>query len=327
MRHVRERLEGGLFRRERVLAEESPRKGVELELRADGAEFLGVRLLAEEIVERDIQRHVGANGREELGGAGVFGAGRDFLGELALQLRGVLNEVLNAAVLGEQRGGRLLAHAAHAGDVVRRIARERKPIDHLAWRGELPMFAHLRLIVDFRVTAAAAGTEQADMRRHELRGVLVRRREVHVKPLARRAHGERAHHVVRLEALLAQHGDAERLGELERIRNGGGEVLGHLLALRLVGRVGLVAERGAAGIHRQHGVRGGEVLEDGRHAVREAEQRRRVDARRRHARALEEHEVAAVEERHQVDDEQFLHAEDYITSATKAGAQIREMTR
>ena len=327
VRHVGERLEGGLRRQKRVLAEETPRQGVEFELRADSAELLGVRLLAEEFVERDVQRHVGADGREELGRTGVLGAGRDLLGEFSLQFGGVVDEVLHGTVLGEERGGGLLAHAAHAGDVVRRIAREREPVDHLPRRSELPVLAHFRLVVDFRVAAAAAGAEQADVRGHELRGVLVRRGEVHVKPLVRRAHGKRAHHVVRLKPVLAQHGDAERLGELERVRDGGGEVFGHLLALRLVRRIGLMAERGAAGVHGQHRVRGGEVLEDRGHAVRESEQRGRVDARRRHARVLEKHEMPAVEERHQVDDEQFLHAEDYITSATKAGAQIREMTR
>ena len=326
MRHVRERLEGSRLGAD-VLAEEPAREGVQLELRADGAELLGVRLLAFEVLEGNVHRHVRADGREELGGLRVLRAGRDLLGELALQLGGVRDEVLHGAVLGEEQGGGLLAHAAHAGDVVGGVAGEGEPVDHLARRRELPVLAHPRLVVDLRVAAAAAGTEQADVRRHELSGVLVRRGEEHVEPLGRRAHGERAHHVVGLEPLLPQHGKAERLRELERVRDGGGEVFGHLLALGFVGRVRLVAERGAVGVHRQHGVRGGEVLEDGGHAVREPEQRGGVDARRRQARVPQEREVPAVEERHQVDDEQLLHAEDYITSATRGGAQNRETTR
>ena len=133
------------------------------------------------------------------------------------------------------------------------------------------MGLHLLDVVDFRRVLSVARAEEVDARRDELCGVLVGRGAVHVEPFRRRLDGESSHHVVSLEAVHAQHWQAEGFSELEGVWDVGGEVFGHLLALRLVGRVRLVAEGGARGIHRQHGVRGLVFGENRCDAVREAE--------------------------------------------------------
>ena len=277
-----------------------------LVLGADGGKPLAVRLLARERIERDLQRHVGADRGEELRHLRVLRAGGHLLGHLALEVSSVGDQVLNGAELREERGGSLLANALDAGDVVGRVAREREPVDHLRRGDEAPVLLHARLVVDLRAVARASGTEQADVRRDELGGVLVGRREVHVEAFGGGAHGEGAHHVVRLEALLANERQAQGLRQLERVGDVGGEILGHLLALRLVWRIRLVPERGAARVHRQHRVRGLPVLEDGDDPVREPDESGGGDAGGRHARVAQEHEMPAVEERHHVDDEERL---------------------
>ena len=124
------------------------------------------------------------------------------------------------------------------------------------------MLAHLRLVVYLRGVAGVRGAVELHAGADELRGVLVGRRHVDVEARGRAFHGERAHHVVRLEVVNAHHGDPQRLGELEGVRDGRREVFRHLLPLRLVGRVRAVAERRAAGVHREDGVRRLLALQD-----------------------------------------------------------------
>ena len=256
-------------------------------------------------------RHVRADRRQELRDRRVLAPRIDLLGELALELRLVGEDVLDRAVVREQLRGRLLADASDARDVVRRVAREGEIVDHLRGRSEMPALAHLRLVVDLGGVARMGGTVEPDARTHQLRRVLVGRRHVDVEAGGGGLHRQGAHHVVGLEAVDADDGDLQRLGKFERIRDRGGEVLGHLLALRLVGRVRRVAERGSARIHRQDGVRRPLLLEDGLEAVHEADERRGVDARRRHARIAQEDEMALVKERHQINDEKLVHEDPF----------------
>ena len=289
--------------------QEALREAVQLVLRADGGDPFPVERRAGEGIPVDLpQRHIPADRREELRHLRVLGPGGDPLAEPALDLARVGDDLLHAAILGEQCTGRLFADALDSGDVVRRVAREGEVVDHLRGGGERPVLLHARLVVDGRTLLAVAGAEEADVRPHELRGVLVRRRAVHLEALLRRPRRERAHHVVGLEALLADDGEAQRLGELEGVGDVRREVFGHLLPLRLVRRIRLVAERGPAGVHREHRVRGLVFAEDGGDAVRETDEGGDVEPRARHARTAQEHEMPPVEERHEVDDEKLLHA-------------------
>ncbi len=207
--------------------------------------------------------------------------------------------------MGEQRDSRLFAHAAYAGDIIGTIASEREEIYHLRRRRKRPMLADSPLIVNFGVFAGSARAVELHARAHELRGILVGRGDIDVKPLRGAFHGKRADYVIRLKSIGAHDGYAQRLGKLEGVGNGGGEVLGHLFALGLVGCVGLVAESRDAGIHRQDCVRGLFALENAHKTVRQPQKRRRVDAGRGYARRTQKDEMPLVEEGHEVDDEEL----------------------
>ena len=165
----------------------------------------------------------------------------------------------------------------------------------------MPVLAHPSLVVDLRGVAGAGRAVEPHAGAHQLRGVLVGRREIHVEARGGALHGERAHHVVGLEALDAHDRYAQRLGQLEGVGDGRGEVLRHLLPLRLVGGVRLVPERRAGRVHRQDGVGRALLAQDGLQAVRQPEERRGVYAARSHARVAEKHEMPPVEEGHHVD--------------------------
>ena len=174
------------------------------------------------------------------------------------------------------------------------------------------MRAHRLDVVDLRLLAAARRAVEPHAGPDELRGVLVGRGHVDVEAGGGALDRERAHHVVRLEAVHAHDGNLQRGGELEGVGDVGGEVLGHLLALRLVGRVRLVAEGGTGRIHREDEVGGLLALEDGGEARDEAEKGGRVDAGGRQAGVAQEDEVALVEKGHEVDDEKLVHNRKYI---------------
>ena len=178
------------------------------------------------------------------------------------------------------------------------------------------MLADLSLVVDLGGVAGTGRTVELHARAHELRGVLVGRGEVDVEPGRRTLRGDGAHHVVGLEVVNPHHRNAERVGDLERVGDGRGEVLGHLLALRLVGRVGAMAEGRTAGVHRQRQPFRALALDDRHEPVDEPEQRGGVDPRRGHARRLEKHEMPPVEERHQIDYEELFHNTSVLPGQT-----------
>ena len=90
---------------------------------------------------------------------------------------------------------------------------------------------------------------------HKLRSILVGGRQIHVESSRRALYGKRAHHVVRLESLYAHDGDFKGLRQLERIRNRRRKVFRHLLPLRLVRLIRLVAKSRPAWIHGKDDVR------------------------------------------------------------------------
>ena len=313
-----QRLFGRTKRLGRRIDLEKLRQAVQLELGAGRRQLRGVGRTADQRFQVQIKRNIGADGREELGHLRILGTGGHLLGQLALQLGSVRNDILHRAVVGQQLGSGLFAHALDAGNVVRRVARQRKIVDHLPGRCEMPMRLHLLLVVDFGGgVLAVAGTEEVDVRGNELGGILVRRGAIHFESSGGGLDGQRAHDVVRLVAVLPNDGDVERFRQFEGVRDRGGQILGHLLAVGLVGRIGLVAERGAARIHRQHGVRGCVILKNGNDAVHESDEGGGVDAGGGHARVLQEHEVPPIEKRHEIDDEQLFHGQVLVFSSSR----------
>ncbi len=244
------------------IVEEFTRQSVQLELRANRREFLAVGLLEAVVVPVHLEGNVRADCREELRDPRIFRSGEDALGEFALDLADVRNDALDVAELRKQVRRRLLADTAYAGNVVGGVPCKREVVNHLQGVAQMPVFADLRDVENLRRVARTRGTVEAHARTHQLRGVLVGRREKDLEPGRRPLRGERADDVIRLEAGDAHDGNAQRLRQFERLRNRGGDVLRHLVACRLVGRIGLVTERRPARIHRQHDVRRLLVLDD-----------------------------------------------------------------
>jgi len=162
-------------------------------------------------------------------------------------------------------------------------------------------------IVDLGRRGGLAGTEEVGGGADELRHVLVGRRQVGgpAGPLGG-AGGQRAHDVVRLEAVHAQDRQAQRLGQLDRHGDRSGEVFGHLLPLRLVERVALMTEGRGGRVQHQRDMRRRLFVQDLQQHVGETGQRRGVDAGAGHARGFKEHEMSAVEQRHDIDQKEFL---------------------
>ena len=104
------------------------------------------------------------------------------------------------------------------------------------------MLLHPLLIVDFGPILSVTRTKKVDVRPHQLRGIFVRRRAEHLEAFCRGLCRERSHHVVGLETVLANHGDAESFGKLKGIGDVRRQILRHLLPLSLVGGEGLMTE-------------------------------------------------------------------------------------
>ena len=104
----------------------------------------------------------------------------------------------------------------------------------------------------------------------------------------------------------------ERFGEFKCVWNRRREVLGHLLALRLVLRIRLVAESRPAWVHGENGMGGFLALKDRLKPGREPKQRRGVDPSRSKTRISEKYKMPFVEKGHHVDYEQLTHLQNSI---------------
>ena len=219
-------------------------------------------------VESD--RCVGDDRGEKLGEADLLGVRLDLRAECALELVGRLEQSLDAAELGEQLLRRLLTDARAAGDIVRGVAHQPEQVDHLTDVRQAILGEHLgrahRLVI-----AAVARSELEDAVGDELPVVLVGRHHVDVELLLRGLCGDGADHVVGLVACDLKQRDVPRLDEPTDVGFGGVDVLGRLLALRLVFGEGLVAEGGAGGVESDGGVGGCESSEGIVERVDEAE--------------------------------------------------------
>ncbi len=202
----------------------------------------------------------------------------------------------------------LLADAGHAGDVVRRVAPEAEDVPHLVGPHDAPLRQHLGHAEDFGVVALARGTVDEDMLVNELAEILVGRhhvgREIFFDGLA----GERANDVVGFVAVEFEHGQVEGADEALDVGNGGGKLLGHFLALRLVGGKFDVARGGRVGVE-DDGEMGGRLLgQEFEERVGEAVDGRGVASGGGANRVCGKGEVGAVDEGHAVEKEESVFA-------------------
>ena len=145
-------------------------------------------------------------------------------------------------------------------------------------------------------------TEDEDVVAYQLTVVLVRCEHISLDAGGSSLGGKRADYVVRLEAVCLQHGNVHGSNDILDDGYGGADVLRRLLALRLIGRESLVAER-LAMVERHADMRGMLLGENLVESVHEAHDGRGVHTLGVDSRVLYERIISAIDERVSVEKE------------------------
>jgi hypothetical protein len=176
---------------------------VELELDEQLLESAEIRLAHAELLEVERDRQIVADRDQLLGEPRVRALLEEcFARPLLRNLGRVGEDLFQRAVAVHELRSRLVADAAHARHVVRRVADEREVVGHERRRYAESLAAVLDahpLLFD-RAGPAATGVEQPEPGSHELLEVLVARDDDDVHVLLDRLACQRADHVVRLVA-------------------------------------------------------------------------------------------------------------------------------
>lgn len=191
-----------------------------------------------------LERCVAAQARELAGqtrGVGVLE--QTLAGAFGGDVRGLGQEPIEVPVLEDELRRALLPDPLHAGNVVARVADEGSQVEQLGRPDAEALF-------DGRLVDASPlhRVEQLDAGPHELHQVLVRRDDADLG-LAGRRLDQRRDHVVGLEARHDEPRYAERRADLRDERELRREILGLLVAPRLVLGIELVPEAAAGRIH------------------------------------------------------------------------------
>ncbi|MCW0415058.1 hypothetical protein NB689_000812 [Xanthomonas sacchari] len=172
------------------------------------------------------------------------------------------------AVLGQPLGRGLGPALLHARHVVDGVTHQCQQVDDLV-RPHPELLHHRRI----RIHAAAAhGVDQLHAGAHQLGEILVAGGDGDVQAVAGALQGQRADHVVGLDPVLAQDGDAQRMHDLAHRLDLRAQLVGHRRAVGLVLRVQVVAEGLARRVDHEGHVLGA-LLEGGAQHVDHAEQR------------------------------------------------------
>ena len=246
LRHVDLRLRAGTGLHEPV--EEGP----ELQRPEEPPHLIDVPRAHPAVLRLDVEGHVRDDARQLLVQGQAVQGRRHVLLQLPLQVLDVGHQLLDGAVLRDELRGRLVAHAGHAGDVVRGVALERHEVQIGGGRDPVAL-QHRGLVVDHDVADALAVEHDPDPGPHELEEVAVRGHDGGLDAPLGGADGQRAQHVVRLVAVHdAKDGDLQRLQDLLDEPELGPEIPGHLRPSGLVLGVLLQAHGGRARVER-HG--------------------------------------------------------------------------
>ena len=173
--------------------------------------------------------------------------------------------------------------------------------------GDTPDFRQLGQADDLVVVALATRFPHESGRGKELGEVFVRGDHERLETGGFGAFHQGADDVVRLEAVDLEHRDSERAAEVFDVRDGGGEFLWHLVALRFVSRIAEVARRRRGGVEGDADVARLLFFEDEQQRIDEAVKCGRVDALRVANGILDEREMGAVNQGHAVEQEKAVH--------------------
>ncbi len=177
------------------------------------------------------------------------------LADGALDLAGAGDQLLERAVLLQQLDRRLGADLVHAGHVVHRVAHQRLVVHHQPRR-----HAELGLHAGQVAHLVVHGVDHRDVLVHQLAQVLVAGGDHGADAALAGQAGQRADHVVGLDAGHVQHLPAEQAHHLVDGRDLRAQVVRHRRAVGLVLGVQVVAEGLAGRVEHAGGVVGAHVL-------------------------------------------------------------------
>ena len=210
-------------------------------------------------------------------------------------------QVLDRAELLDEFGRGFLAYSRDTGNVVDRVPHQSEDVPHLVGRLDLPFLPHFGIAENLRAAAGTPRPVQVGALRDQLGEVLVRGHHVGRRPGRFGALDQGSDDVVGLPPGLADHGNAEPLADPENERHRLAEVVRHGLALGFVLGELLVAVGRARGVEDHGDVSRVILVEDFQQRRGEHERRRGVDPRRGRRRVVDHGEVAAVGQRHAVE--------------------------
>ncbi len=173
--------------------------------------------------------------------------------------------------------------------------------------GNPPDFRKLWESDDLMIIALPAGFPHEGGGGEELREVLVRSDHEGLEIIGLSPLDQGSDDVVRLEAVDFQNRNVEGAAQVFHVGNRGGEFLGHLVTLCLVGRVFDVTRSGCGGVEGDADVRRVFLFEDEQQRVDESVERGGVGALGVADRVLDEREVGAIHQGHAVEEEKAFH--------------------
>ncbi len=175
---------------------------------------------------------------------------------LRWQLVEVLQDRFERAVGGHELRGGLLADAGHTGQVVARVAAQRRVFGVLH-RCDAGALEDAGFVVEHVVGHAPPVVQHFDVRVFdELVGVAVAGHDDHVDAGVTGPPGQRADHVIGLDALDFEDGNAQRVEHLADERHLGAKDVGCRLSARLVLGVHRVAKGRSGSVERNRDVLG-----------------------------------------------------------------------
>ena len=207
--------------------------------------FRPIGLAHREFVEPGVERHVSAQGRELLRKARLCRLFSERLARaLGLHIDGVGKQVLQIAPLEDQLGGALLANSLHTWNVVARVTDECPQVEDLLWR-------HTKAFLD--LSRPKASLLDPVHQRHaigdQLHQILVTGHDDDARVGGRRRDQGRDH-IIRLEVLHLEDGDAMGFDQLAHERHLDREIFRLGVAVRLVVWEQALAKAAATRVHR-----------------------------------------------------------------------------
>ena len=128
------------------------------------------------------------------------------------------------------------------------------------------------------IVALASGLPHEGVRRKQLRKILVGRDHERIKAFGLGAFDESSNNVVGLETVDFQHRNVKGTTQFFHLRNCCGKLLGHFIALRLVGGKSNVSRRWCRGVEGHAQMRGLFLFKNCQQRVDEAVKRGGVDS-------------------------------------------------